>query len=213
MSEARESMLNAVRVALSGLRERPAHPGALAPRLGADPVEQFIQKAEKAVATVSRLPSLRELPEAVASLMQEQALPARVAAAPHPLLRNLAWPGSLELEYRAANAEDRAGITVAAYGVAETGSLVLTAGPATPTTLNFLPDHLMVVLPMARILAHPEQVWQALQANGGTLPRAVNFVTGPSRTADVEQKMQLGAHGPRSLQIFLIEEGGVSELM
>lgn len=181
------------------------HPGALPPRLTREPLEQFVEKAEKASAVVSSLASARDLPSAVLDHLHREGLPKSIVAAPHALLRGLSWP-DVEVAFRAARPEDRAAVTVAAYGVAETGSVVLQSGQATPTTLNFLPDQLMVVLPRARILAHPEQVWSGLRAEGASLPRAVNFVAGPSRTADVEQKMQLGAHGPRSVRIFVMEE-------
>lgn len=207
MTDARANILGTLRATLAEQTERPEHPGALPPRLAADRLTHFIEKAEKAAATVTRLPSLRALPAAVTAYLRQQGLPARLAAAPHPLLRKATWPKSLRVEYRAAQAEDGAAITVAAYGVAETGSVAMVSGPDTPTTLNFLPDHLMIVLPVSHILGHPEQVWSALRADGAPLPRAVNFVTGPSRTADVEQKMQLGAHGPRSVQIMLLEGG------
>lgn len=95
-------------------------------------------------------------------------------------------------------------MTVAFAGVAETGSLVMLSGPETPTTLNFLPEHCLVVLERSRLVANLEDVWPLLRGIGPKPPRAVNFVTGPSRTADVEQTIQLGAHGPRRLQVYLV---------
>ncbi len=99
--------------------------------------------------------------------------------------------------------DGRAALAVsrARAGVAETGSLLLCSGPDTPTRLNFLPEHQILVLDPAQIVRHLEDAWALLDA---TPPRAVNLITGPSRTADVEQTIQLGAHGPRSLHILLV---------
>lgn len=88
-------------------------------------------------------------------------------------------------------------------GIAETGSVVFPSGPARPTTLNFLPAYHVVVLRAADIVDCMETLWERLLADGG-MPRAVNVVTGPSRTADFEQTLQLGAHGPRHLHVLLL---------
>jgi L-lactate utilization protein LutC len=82
---------------------------------------------------------------------------------------------------------------------------VLTSGPQTPTTLNFLPDHFLCVLAAGRIVPRLEDAWDLLRGEPGGMPRALNFVTGPSRTADVEQTIQLGAHGPRRLHVILVD--------
>jgi L-lactate utilization protein LutC len=87
--------------------------------------------------------------------------------------------------------------------VAETGSLVLLSSPQTPTRLNFLPDHFLCVLQAERVVPYLEDAWQLIRTEHGTMPRTVNLVTGPSRTADIEQTLQLGAHGPRRLHVLL----------
>jgi L-lactate dehydrogenase complex protein LldG len=83
---------------------------------------------------------------------------------------------------------------------------MLRAGPDHPTTLNFLPDTHIVVLRASRVVGPYEDGWARLR-EAGAMPRAVNFVSGPSRTADIEQTIQLGAHGPRRLHIVLVEDG------
>jgi L-lactate utilization protein LutC len=82
--------------------------------------------------------------------------------------------------------------------------LVLLSGSFWPTTFDFLPDDHVVVLERERILTHIEDVWALLRARGEGVPRTINFITGPSRTADVEQTIQLGAHGPRRLHVILV---------
>ena len=91
--------------------------------------------------------------------------------------------------------------------MAETGTLALASGPAAPTTLNLLPDTHIVVLPSSAVVGALEEVWTQLRARfgEGAMPRTVNFITGPSRSADIEQKLQMGAHGPRRLHILLVD--------
>ena len=97
--------------------------------------------------------------------------------------------------------------------MAEPGTPWLRSGPAGPTTLNFLPDTHVVVLRASRIVGAYEEAWDGLRSARGetAMPRTVNFVTGPSRTADIEQTIQLGAHGPRRLHIVLVEDAGDRE--
>ena len=84
---------------------------------------------------------------------------------------------------------------------------MLVSGEQTPTTLNFLPDTHIVALRASQVVASYEDGWDLLRARG-SLPRTVNFITGPSRTGDIEQKIELGAHGPRRLHVILIEDAG-----
>ena len=83
---------------------------------------------------------------------------------------------------------------------------MLVSGPRTPTTLNFLPDTHIAVVRADQVVATYEDGWDRLRADG-PLPRAVNFITGPSRTGDIEQRIVLGAHGPRRLHIVVVENG------
>ena len=83
----------------------------------------------------------------------------------------------------------------------------MTASADNPTTLNFLPDYALVVLHEKDIAGDYESMWAQLrQTYGkGTMPRVVNWITGPSRSGDIEQKMLLGAHGPRRLHIIVVK--------
>ena len=80
----------------------------------------------------------------------------------------------------------------------------MNSGPQTPTTLNFLPDREIVVLEARNIVPHLEDAWTRLRQSDAFPPRALNLITGPSRTADIEQTIQVGAHGPRSLMILIV---------
>ena len=122
----------------------------------------------------------------------------RVAVAGRKPLQTLHGPSA---------GNDEVGLSHAFGGVAETGTLVLASGPDNPTTLNFLPEHHIVVLDAADVAGDLEAVLGRLRdAFGkGNLPRTVNLISGPSRSGDIDMKIILGAHGPRALHIIVVE--------
>jgi L-lactate dehydrogenase complex protein LldG len=133
--------------------------------------------------------------------------------APDPLLDRADWGAgdggraTLEVRRGTAAADDQVGVTTAFAGVAETGTVMLVSGPDNPAMLGFLPETCVVVLPAGRVVGAYEEGWRRLrEAYGGAPPRAVTFVTGPSRTADIEQTLQLGAHGPQRLLVLVVDE-------
>jgi L-lactate dehydrogenase complex protein LldG len=95
-------------------------------------------------------------------------------------------------------------VTGAYCAIAETGTLMLVSGPGTPASVSLLPETHVAVVPVGRIVAHMEDGWDLARSELRTLPRAVNFISGPSRTADIEQTLVLGAHGPYRVHIVLI---------
>ena len=224
MTAARDQMLGAVRRSLRrgplegearAALERRLAGGSRGPQPARAKLEHaaqvglFVEMAEEVAATVARVPAMTAVPDALASYLKGENLPAEVRMAPAPALEALDWAGQplLSVETGAARAEDEISLTAAFAGVAETGTLMLLSGPAGPTTLNFLPENHVVVLRASQIVGHYEDAWDRLRAVDGALPRSVNLITGPSRTADIEQTIQLGAHGPRRLHIILVEDG------
>ena len=112
-----------------------------------------------------------------------------------------------------AEASDLVSVQHAFAGIAETGTLMLPSAPERPTTLNLLADTAIVVLRASRVVGPYEEAWDLLRqerhddpATGSFMPRNVMLVTGPSRSADIEQTLELGAHGPRQLHLVLIED-------
>jgi L-lactate dehydrogenase complex protein LldG len=186
------------------LRERRCGPQ---PAWGEDLPERFCAKLTAAAGSMVRVADGPRLVAAVTDYLQAQGLPPELLLAPDPRLDALPWPAGLRLRRGPADAE-RVGLSWALAGVAETGSLVFASGPHTPTALNFLVDDFLCVLSIDRLVPHLEDAWQLVRAELGVLPRALNLITGPSRTADVEQTIQLGAHGPRRLHLLLLEGGG-----
>jgi L-lactate dehydrogenase complex protein LldG len=193
-------------------------------------VDLFVAMAEEVQTTVARVASDRDIPAEVARYLAAENLPAELVAAPDASLDAIPWDTRPLLQIRRGRAEahDAVSLTPCLAAVAETGTLMLASGPGTPTTLNFLPDTHIVVLRASQVVAGYEDGWDLLRAQPGPppqagevdrptggpegaggaplLPRTVNLITGPSRTGDIEQRIQLGAHGPRRLHIVLVED-------
>ena len=181
------------------LQARGPVPGSNEP-----PLSRFVNKLANVSASVALVARFEDLPGAVAEYLKKWNIEARLVVAPAPLLQDVQWPPAMTVHYRSAQAEDSSAISLAYAGIAETGSLVLCSGQETPTTLNFLPDNYICVIQQADIYPSMEDVWDLIRRQGRGMPRAINFITGPSRTADVEQTIQLGAHGPRRLHVIIV---------
>jgi L-lactate dehydrogenase complex protein LldG len=200
--------------ALAAIDQRLAQPRAnLVPARGRlaeeERVALFARLAGEVGATTERL-AADQVPTAIARYLAQQNLPAAAAIAPDPALDALPWSTApmLALKRGPTQGDDLVGISRAFAAVAETGTLVMLSGPDSPTTLNFLSETHVVVLPVARLAGAYEEVWARLRAERDGIPRTVNLITGPSRTADIEQTIQRGAHGPRRLHILLVDDGG-----
>jgi L-lactate dehydrogenase complex protein LldG len=180
-----------------------AHPRGTLPPLEADLVARFRARAEAMQGTTEEVPAKAEVPAAVARYLKSSNLP--LAGCVWPQLAGLDWKGAgLALAPRAANADDAVGVTGAFAAIAETGTLVFASGPDTPSTVSLLPETHVAVVSARRIVAHMEDAWALARAELGQLPRAINFVSGPSRTADIDQTIVLGAHGPYRVHIVLV---------
>jgi L-lactate dehydrogenase complex protein LldG len=148
------------------------------------------------------------VPGAVADYLAAQNLAGQVVMAPHPELRDIDWTTRpmLEIRERRAEGSDIVSVQHGFAAIAETGTLMLPSAAERPTTLNVLTDTEIVVLRESRVVGAYEEAWDLLRAEIGTMPRNVMLVTGPSRSADIEQALELGAHGPRRLHVVLVGE-------
>ena len=174
-------------------------------------VKLFQDQAEAVQSTVTKVGSLEQIPSAVADYLRSQNLPQTLRHGEDALITELPWKKkapTLELLQGRAEPDDEVSLSHAVAGVAETGTLVLTSGIDNPTTLNFLPENHIVLIRASDIAGSYEDVWQLMRDLHGerVMPRTVNMVTGPSRTGDIEQRIELGAHGPRRLHIIIIED-------
>jgi len=185
------------------------HPRGPTPRSGDDPLRRFREQAVGLRSDVAGAATLAEVPEGVAGYLRERQLP--MQAVSWPALLALDWRAAgLDAQARAACGDDAVGITGAFAAIAETGTLMLLSGPHTPATVSLLPETHIAVVERARIVATMEEAWDRLRAEHAALPRAVTFISGPSRTADIEQTITLGAHGPYRVFIIVVDDGPTS---
>jgi L-lactate dehydrogenase complex protein LldG len=179
------------------------HPVGVQPEQEWDPVERFRGRAEALASTVERVGSPEQVPAAVARYLVARGL--STGGVCWPSLRKLGWIGAgLGMEDRPATGDDLVGVTGAFCAIADTGTLMLLSGPDTPAATSLLPETHIAILPVSRVVPFMEDGWRLLREEKGSLPRAVNFVSGPSRTADIEQTVTLGAHGPYRVHIILV---------
>ncbi|MCK8783928.1 lactate utilization protein [Roseomonas sp. NAR14] len=227
----REAILDSIR---RGLRRGPLpedqaamlrgrlarHPRQLIPARSRLPRPEqlalFLRNLEKEFGSFERVPDLAAVPEAVADYLAAHNLPPQFGMAPHPVLLGIDWSARplLRFEARRAMPTDEVTVQHAFAAIAETGTLMFPADPTRPTTLNLLPEHAIVVLHASRVVGALEEAWDLLRAErrdpmtGGFMPRNVMLVTGPSRSADIESTLELGAHGPRRLHVVLVDDEG-----
>ena len=172
------------------------------PTLGADLAGRFISKAESLASSVGRIAGRADLPAAVARFLAAGELGTAAVIAPE--LADLDWAGSgLTVAARPAVDHDTVGITGCFCAIAETGTLLLLSGPQTPATVSLLPETHIALVDERRIVGTMEEAFALLRAEHGHLPRALNFISGPSRTGDIEQTIVLGAHGPRRVHLLI----------
>jgi L-lactate dehydrogenase complex protein LldG len=212
--DARAAILDRLRRALGrsdagdavGEHSRPA--GIIPARADLDlagRIAMFVRQAEAVQTSVRRLDDDVQIPAAVVDYLRASNLPMRLVMAPDPVLDRPDWPAMLEIRRGRAEDADAVGLTTAFAGIAETGTLMLLSSPETPTTIAFLPETSIVVLRAGRVLRAYEDGLRLLREERGELPRSINLVTGPSRSGDIEQTIQLGAHGPKRLLVLLVD--------
>jgi L-lactate dehydrogenase complex protein LldG len=219
----REAILAKVRKSLGGGQNDAARLAAVEARLARTPkgvipergqlddkarLKLFVAMAERVSATVRQVKSHDDVPKAVAEYLRSRNLPAAIRVGADKRLAKMPWAKqkALNVKHGASDGDDEAGISHAFGAIAESGTLALTSGGDNPTTINFLPEHHIVVVDAKDVAGDMETVLAKLrrQFGKGEMPRTLNFITGPSRSGDIEQKLLLGAHGPRALHIIMV---------
>ena len=224
MSSGREAILERVRTALgktgsdSHARSEAeayiaAHAQGPRPRIQQDLVARFLQRASDMESTVETLADRRAIPGAVARYIDALQLPEMLAAQKSKSgvcwteFGDLDWAGAgLSVAVRPTVGDDRLGITGTFCAIAETGTLVMLSSADTPTATTLLPDTHIAVVRAERVVSGMEEAIALIRRERGQLPRAVNFISGPSRTGDIEQTIVLGAHGPYRVHILLVRD-------
>lgn len=209
MTGAREAILERLRRARRASTEpadliaRPMRgpgPGAYADRVG-----RFCEQAQRLATTVARVDRVNAVPGEVSRYLAGLGVPPRFVCWPE--LQNLDWAGAgVYAQCRPAVASDLIGVTGAFAGIAETGTLMLISGETTPATTSLLPETHIAVLAASRIVDTLEDAFATLRREAVRWPRAVNLISGPSRTADIEQTVTLGAHGPYRVHVIVVEQ-------
>jgi len=220
---ARDAIMQRVRKAVgavggdraSAIAQAEAYMAAHAqgPRLPApdDLVAQFMRRAVDMASTVETIGDRREIPAAVARYLDALVLPPLLAAQKAhagvcwPEFADLDWAGAgLSIEARPTAGDDRLGITGCFCALAETGTLVVLSGADTPTGTTLLPDTHIGVVRRERIVSGMEEAFALIRRECSPTPRAINMISGPSRTGDIEQTIVLGAHGPYRVHILVL---------
>ncbi len=172
------------------------------PYLKMNLIDLFIEKSINVSTHIKRLNSLNNAEFTIRDILQHHEMPLVLRASKQ--FKQATFP-NLYLQQGPAHAEDNASLVFAFCAVAETGTLVILSGPENPTTLNFLPQVHIVLLATNDILPHYEDAWQKIIRERKN-PRTIHFITGPSRTGDIAQTVQIGIHGPKDLYVLLYEK-------
>jgi L-lactate dehydrogenase complex protein LldG len=224
MNTARDNILGDVRRALGknatderALSDAQAYIDAHAigprPSLPSDLVGRFMQRATDMESTVLRIAERGAVPSAVSRYLDTIERPAitpgvrdrRRTGVCWPEFGDLDWAGAgLDIQVRATLGDDILGITGVFCAIAETGTLVVLSGEHSPTATTLLPETHIAILPANRVVGGMEDAFALIRKERGALPRAVNLISGPSRTGDIEQTIVLGAHGPYRVHILVL---------
>lgn len=211
---AREEILQRVRAGVGkadfAARRAAAEASLLVPECGPQPVIgaelalRFKAKAESLSSSVEVVTAQGDVPAAIAAFLAANQLGSTVVVTPD--ITGLDWAGAdLSACPRAALDADQVGVSGCFCAIAETGTLMLLSGPATPATVSLLPETHIALVPISRIVPTMEDAFALLRTEHGATPRAINFISGPSRTGDIEQTIVLGAHGPCRVHLVLFQ--------
>lgn len=181
------------------------HESGPRPDLGPDLVERFRQQALRTSQTLDEVSTLEQVPAAVARYLDGLGIAHEAIA--WETLRSLPWSeAGIKAAFRPPVNEDLVGITGCFCAVAETGTLMLLSGAETYASAALLPETHVAIVPMSRVVGTIEDAFALAKQERGGLPRATNFISGPSRTGDIEQTIVLGAHGPYRVHVILVKE-------
>lgn len=220
----RASILGKVRTALHAPADDAFRKGIVSERIAAPPIvaapqrvaapntdlaARFKEELELQLATVVEVTDPSQTPMVIADYLRTNNQPLRLRHGMDPRLSKLDFTAVADFEVQTGPAsDDSAGLSYAFAGVAETGTMALLSGPENPVTLGFLPDTHIIVVPTNRIVPTYEDAFALLRLERGvaSMPRTLNLISGPSRTADIGGRIVIGAHGPRRLLAVITPE-------
>jgi L-lactate dehydrogenase complex protein LldG len=189
-----------VREAIARHEVGPQPPFAHAP----DRLAQFRRECDRQSTTHATVASEKDVPAEVARYLGASGLAPRVVGWRE--FAGLDWAGAgVAFDDRPAAGDDKTGLTGCFCAIAETGTTLLLSSPSTPKVTALLPETHICVVRAPRIVDTMEESFGLLRDEVGEPPRAVFFVSGPSRTADIEQTIVIGAHGPYRVHVIIVE--------
>jgi L-lactate dehydrogenase complex protein LldG len=175
------------------------------PKLDWDPEGQFKRRCHESASTLDEIGQIDELPLAVTRYLSKNTLPTKLVCWPEFI--DLPWSAEgIQIESRGAIGDDKVGLTGSYCAVAETGTLVLLSGQESHATTSLLPETHIAVIRRSRIVKTMEDAWQLIRGEVVSLPRQVSFISGPSRTADIEMTLVYGAHGPFRVHVIILDQ-------
>ncbi len=178
---------------------------------------QFVSCLKEQTTAVIEVGAAEEILAAAAGFLAKAGAPLRLCIGADPRLTALPWEksGGLVRLDGVAQAGDKAALSHAMAGVAETGTLVLASGAENPTSLAFLPEIHMVALARGSIVGSYEEAFDMVRSRfgRGVMPRALNLISGASRTGDIGGRIVMGAHGPRTLCVIIYDDGRQASLV
>jgi L-lactate dehydrogenase complex protein LldG len=161
------------------------------------------QKLEAVHASVDIVSSIGQTGQSIIDFLQSHHSPLEVGVIPATDTGDLSLGQGLYFYPCEDFATCQTVLTRAAYGIAETGTVVLPSSIQRPTLANFLPDNCIVILDEGDIVPYIEDAFTKVRNSDADMPRALNLVSGPSKTADIEQTLVYGAHGPIQLHVIV----------
>ena len=177
------------------------------PQMPADLRARFIERARDMSSTVESIAAMSEAPQAIARYLDTLApeIGQSRTGVCWPEFATLDWStAGLSIASRPTLGDDLLGITGCFCAIAETGTIVITSSATTPTATALLPDTHVAIVRTERIVSGMEEAFALIRAEQGATPRALNLISGPSRTGDIEQTIVLGAHGPFRVHLLVI---------
>ncbi len=216
-------MLRRIRSALKDAPPAEARVEPAAPSSAAETqqvVETFVRNAEAAQAVVSVVPGVADARRRVGEILladRARSIVVSPDAASEPW-SCAALPGLPDVRavVRQTASSERgpadalaadAGITIAAFGLAETGTLVACASPGDHRLDSLLPPVNIALLPGSGLVSGLPDLFARLAADRAfDRHSAITLITGPSRTADIELTLTIGVHGPKKLFVILVTD-------
>lgn len=166
----------------------------------------FVEEAKRADATCQSVPSPAEATQAISDYLSQHALPSKIWLSRQASMQDIAWEDmhDLEIQYDFDGSDGLTAINFAYAGIAESGSLVFLSSKDFAMSQNFLNTSHIAILRKRDIVAAYEDIYQRMQEENLS-PRSLTMITGPSRTGDIAQTIEIGAHAALRLHILILQ--------